>query len=341
MQRTVAYVGNFTKPWCTEVHVAASLESLGHTVVRVQEDVLNSAGWHGLPDRLDRLGADMLLWTRTWLTPPEAGADGVLAELRARGVPSVFFHLDRWWGLDREVQVATEPCFRCDLVVTADGGHAAEWAAAGVNHLWQPPGVWDQETHIGVRVRGWRHPVVFVGSHPYPHPEWRVYRTKLLQVLAKHYRGNFLRLPRGRPLRGRELADLYASASVVVGDSCLSGGATHYWSDRVPETVGRGALLVHPEVPGMADWYTDGEHLATYPLGDWDQLLATTDRYLHDQAERERVAAAGQLLVAGRDTYMHRMRTVLAATDELGLQRRPKLQRRAAGERLLPPPVPA
>jgi len=319
---TILYVGNFTRPFCTEVHVAGSLAELGHRVVRQQEDQLE---WRTLPALASREGAHLVLWTRTWEVDNDA-ALWALAELADRGVPTVSYHLDRWWGLEREYQIETEPFFRTAMVFSPDD-QRDRWADAGVNHRWLPPGVYGPECRPGrVNHRLFPHDVVFVGTHPYPHPSWAEYRTELLRRLERHYGRRFTRWPKGRPVRGTQLASLYATAKVVVGDSCLAGEPHGYWSDRVPETLGRGGLLVHPHDPTLAEWYPD---LPTYPLGDFDQLLATVDDLLAQSPEqREQLVEANRSLVLARDTYAHRMATVLELVErELGF---PEVERSVA-----------
>jgi spore maturation protein CgeB len=87
----------------------------------------------------------------------------------------------------------------------------------------------------------------------------------------------------------------------------------------VPETVGRGGLLIHPAVDGVTDGtlYTDREHLVTYPLGDFDEMLRLVDHYLEHETEREAIRAAGRAHVAAHHTYRHRMEAVLAAVPAL------------------------
>lgn len=312
--RTVAYVGNFTRPWCTEVHVAGSLEQLGHRVVRFQE---NHVDWAALPAAIANVGADMWMWTRTWDIPHEPCLDAI-ARLRKAGVPSVFYHLDRWWGLEREYQIHSEPFFRLDLVVSPDD-QAEQWAAAGINHLWMPPAVYAAETGpVPPNPRRWPYDVVFVGSYPYPHKAWARYRHELITRLQRKHGRRFAVLPRrGQPIRGRDLQELYATVPVIVGDSCLVGDPHRYISDRVPETVGRGGLLIHPHVDGVTDGtlYTDREHLVTYPLGDFTAMLGLVDHYLTHDTERETIRAAGRAHVAAHHTYAHRMEAVVAAVD--------------------------
>jgi FkbM family methyltransferase len=319
---TVAYVGNFTRPFCTEVHVQGSLEELGHRVVPVQENTLD---WRGLPDLVRLEGAHMVLWTRTWEVDRDASL-WALAELAERGVPTVSYHLDRWWGLEREYQVGTEPFFRTAMVFSPDD-QPERWAEAGVNHRWLPPGVYGPECRPSrLNRRLFPQDVVFVGTHPYPHPAWRGYRTELLDRLEGRYGRRFTRWPKQRPVRGRQLGELYATAKVVIGDSCLAGEPRGYWSDRVPETLGRGGLLVHPHDPVLADWYPD---LPTYPLGDFDALLELTDALLaRTDEERRRLVEKNRSLVLARDTYAHRMATVLEVVGrDLGV---PEVERSVA-----------
>lgn len=308
----IGYIGNFRRPWCTEVHVKGALESLGHSVVPWQEDKVD---WATLANVAVEQGVDFVLWTRTWHLPSTNGTTWeqqlrTLAELERAGIPTVGYHLDRWWGLDREHQVRDEPFFRCTVMCTADGGHDTEWAKAGVTHWWFPPGVYGAEAVLPGRPRPeWQRDVGFVGSWERYHAEWR-YRMELVQWLRTQFdrHGKLLLLPQGgAPVRGQDLNDAYASVRVVVGDSCLAGGITRYWSDRVPETIGRGGFLIHPRVDGIEEHYTDGEHLALYDLGDWTTLRQLIHVYSTDHEERARVVAAGRAHVLEHHTYETRM----------------------------------
>lgn len=309
----IAYVGNFRHSWCTERHVAASLESLGHTILCRQEDELD---WSTVPVTVRRLGVQALFWTRTW--PAEVTVvEPVLKELAAEGIPTVSFHLDRWFGLDRAHQVDDQPFFRTSLVVSPDD--SPHWAEHGVNHFWLPPGVYGPECEpVPPNPRRWPWDVVFVGSHPYPHPEWQKYRTDLLSAFRAAFGRRFAILPRerrGTPIRGRDLQELYATVPVVLGDSCLAGESHRYWSDRVPETLGRGGLLIHPYVKGLDDWYLSGHELLEYEQGNFAEAVQMARAALDDPNESGQVAERGRRVVLARDTYAHRMGTVLAVAE--------------------------
>lgn len=299
---TVAYCGNFDAPHSTETHVAKALENLGHTVVRLPEQRMD---WATLPDQVD--GADLFLWTRTAGFDP-ADLEGQANALKRISVPTVGFHLDRWVGLNREGDVFRSPFFRCDYLFTADGGHDGFWRDAGINHHWSPPGILsDEAKRVGQYRQEYAADVGFVGNlRRYGHPEWGPYRYSLFKFLVRTY-GKRFKLWEGG-IRGQDLADLYASVKVLVGDSCLAGGAKFYWSDRIPETLGRGGFLFHPEVEGLDEQHPN---LATYPLGDFDYLRRWIDYYLDHEDARLKLAVEYRQHVLAHHTYEHRLTRLL------------------------------
>lgn len=323
----VAYAGNFEPAHSTENEVAKALEACGHDVIRLQENQAET--WAETAFTVP----DLFLWTRTgWDWPRATGWTWEeaterqrkrLDHLRRLGVPTAGIHLDRWWGLDREGQVDVEPFFRVNLLCTADGGHDEHWAAAGVNHRWLPPAVSEFECGGGTFNRRLASDVAFVGSwRGGYHAEW-THRPELVGWLRSTYRGRcrFWGGP-GRSMRGRALRDLYASTKVNVGDSCLVGGATRYWSDRIPETVGRGGFLLHPYVEGIEEHFTDGVHLRLWPLGDWGELRRLIDYYLAHDDERRTIAAEGRRHVLEHHTYTVRVRQLEGLLVDAGLLNR-------------------
>lgn len=324
----IAYVGNFQprtergEPFSTESHVAASLELLGHEVIRLQESRMDADVVHVnvLSEK-----ADLLLWTRTWPEKLRQHGGEMLLALRQAGIPTVAYHLDLYAGLPRSRDIDEEPWWRCEYVFTADGGSDDFWRAHGVNHYWIPPGVFGPECYMAPRTYpdGYRYDVVFVGSglNGY-HPEWP-YRKELLDWLRATYGDRFHAFGRGGArecVRGAELNQLYADAKVVVGDSlCLGFKHERYWSDRVPETLGRGGFLVHPWIPGMErDYDRPMDHFATYEYGNFAQLKNTIDMYLEHDPIREAIRASGHARARERCTYERRLEEVLATVASLG-----------------------
>lgn len=309
----ILYVGNYGKPWCTEVHLAREMEGLDHTVDRFQEPPGggNRQTLREIEARAE--GCDLVMWTRTWGLPKEA--TDLWRRLEARCIATASYHLDLYVGLAREKHVATDPFWTTGHVFTPDGdpNSAAWFAERGINHHYLPPAVVSDECTPGTSRPEFDHDVVFVGSAAKNyHPEWP-HRRALLDWLAATYGDRFHHYGVGsRIVRGQDLNDLYASAKVVVGDSLSPPGHVRYWSDRVYETVGRGGFLFHPRVPGLEEHFVDGEHLMFYDYGDFDGLGAVIDQTLALPEFRCTVAAAGQAHVAAHHTYRHRLTEALA-----------------------------
>jgi hypothetical protein len=318
----LAYVGNFEPSHSTETHVARAFVANGHEVVRLQEQAF---GWDPAAVPSD---AAFVLWTHTHGLAPERTHAAQDRFLSALNVPSMSFHLDRYWDLYRESQIAgpkQEPFFRTTLMCSADGGNQERWAAAGVDHVWMPPGVSAGECEPGTYRPELASDVAFVGSwQPGYHPE-STHRAQLVSALRGYYgeRCRFWPAPGEPAVRNEQLQDLYASVEVLVGDSCFSGDPRghSYFSDRVPETLGRGGLLVHPHTPGVTDGtlYTAGEHLLCWPAGDWSALWDTIDGALVDDKERARISKAGREHVLATATYEVRMRQFVDMLTERGL----------------------
>lgn len=315
----VAYIGNFVPEHSTENHVRQAWINQGHQVVRIQEGDHND-----LASLLKNVKAvDLIMWTRTSDLAAKWGHAKQLELLaRAHGadIPTVAYHLDRWWGLDREHAVFEEPFFRCEYVITADGGHQEQWTEAGVNHIWMPPGVSLGETEPGEPQERFTSDIAFVGSwRPGYHAEW-THRPQLISWLQENYRDQIQFWPRPgeHAVRGKDLRDLYASVRVVVGDSCLVGNATHYWSDRIPETLGRGGFLIHPYVEGIEEHFDIDVHLKTWKIGDWEMLKKLIDHFLRGDRQREReiIADCGRKQVIKNHTYDVRINQILGAIQK-------------------------
>lgn len=318
----IAYVGNFQPEHSTENHVAETLRRMGHHVVQLQEN--DEATWRAgaVPRSMDS-GPDLVLWTRTGWDPPVPAdvQQRMLESCRTAHCPTVGFHLDRWWGLNREPQISDQPFFRCDLVCTADGGNDDRWADAGVEHLWLPPAVAEFECGWGYLDPRMASEVAFVGSWESYHAEWP-WRRRLVRLLGSRYGARQFRTwpERGEAVRGARLRNLYASATVIVGDSCLAGGATRYWSDRIPETLGRGGLLIHPWVEGLEDSYTDHEHLMMVEPESIEAMFGEIDTVLAmSYGEQMEIRRAGMLHVMQHHTYRQRMETLLGELDRRDL----------------------
>lgn len=304
----ITFLGNFQVDYTSETHHAASLEALGHKVTRLQEAQVTAAEVEAAA-----LAGGAFTWVHThaWETPGDIGA--TLRTLRAAGVPSLSYHLDRWMGLRRQADMRPDaPYWQLDHFFTCDAVQA-DWLNTNTSMTghYLPAGVFGPECHMAQP--GERFDVAFVGSKGY-HPEY-AYRPQLIEWLQRTYGDRFRHYGGGgRPtVRGAELNQVYAGAKVVVGDSlCLDPDYPGmYWSDRIYETLGRGGFLIHPKLKGLENHFTDGEHVVLYEHGDFDQLKMLIDYYLEDDEEREQIRKAGHEHVKATHTYLHRWEAIL------------------------------
>lgn len=332
----VLQIGNFKPPHSTENHLKRALENNGHEVSAVQEDDFRI--WEALaldPSLAWDVKPDFILWTRTgwdythalhgaYRSPIEAFSFQLMFLNRAlkQGIPTVAYHLDLFFGLNpSRVAVLDEPFFSCNLVCTADGGHQDEFEAKGINHVWFPPAVSRDECEPGMFRDEFHSPIAFVGSWQGGYHRESKHRHELVAWLQEHYARDCAFWPKpGHPaIRGSDLRDLYASVDVVIGDSCFAGGVPDYWSDRIPETIGRGGFLLHPWVPGLSDQFPHPGLPWTWGAGDWGELKSLIDSALAlNPAARRGLAAQGRLHVLQTATYEVRMAQLVKDLQMLG-----------------------
>lgn len=321
----VLQIGNLAPSFSTESHLLLALQANGFNVNWSQEN--KPREWERLAGVENPEAIDFVLWTRTGWDYSRYGYSSqqealdlqrlFLRRMRLAGVPTVAVHLDVWVGLQREPQL-DEPYFDCDLVCTADGGSDAEFARRGINHVYMLPGVSATECEPGMWRDGFASDIAFVGSWQGGyHPESQ-HRFELVRWLQSNF-GNRCRFwpEPGRPaVRGVDLRDLYASVKIAVGDSCFAGSDhVRYGSDRTPESLGRGAYLLHPFVPGFNDgsetpfgtcWSPDVHYDGWY-AGNWDALGSAIEYALTNEADRKTIAAEGRAFTMAHHTYERRI----------------------------------
>ncbi len=308
---TIAILGNLEAPYSTESDLAWTLEHMGHKVLKLQENKLLT---NEIVACARERGARLLIYVHThgWDQVGTITTQQMIEQLRTTNIKTAGFHLDRFWDLNtldqREERIGRDAFWKCDTVFTADGGNDERFKARGVNHIWLPPAVIERDCSFGTPQVGYNSPVAFAGAEGY-HPEWP-YRPRMVSRLREKYGSNF-RVYQG--IRGQDINNLYASARVMVGDSCFAG-ADKYWSDRVPEVLGRGGFLIFPKTPGL-----NIPGLVTYEPGNVDDLIKKTDYWIQDevQAERKAIVTQTQAWVKTHDTYTNRLRFVL---DYMGVK---------------------
>ena len=288
----IALLGNVDPAifWSTEWEYADAYSRLGHDVRGFQEQIPDH--WDDLIHQVEDF--DFVHWTSTHDFAVRAGDARqweLAAACRRNNVPLIGVHLDTWINLEREHRVHEVPYFRAvDVFFSADGDADELWEREGVNHRWLLPAISERWLGLGEPDPKYDCDVVFVGGWAnYGHRVW-THRHELIRHLSKWYGDRFLALPRrGQPrIVGDELNKVYASAKVVVGDSCLmphpdGRPKRNYCSDRIPETLGRGGILVHPLVENVTQQFGH----QSWVLGDWRALKDRVDGLLAFDAESE------------------------------------------------------
>lgn len=314
----IAYVGNFSVSFTTETHIAKTLEAMGHEVVRIQETPEANPNWmkHYLPR-----DADLFLYTRTWgrmVTLLD------LQKLKELGIPSASYHLDLYVGLSRQSGIENDPFWRTEYVFSADGDPKSQefFESKGINHYWLLPGVYEEECAMFLpngdeTLSG---DVIFVGGGAeYGHAEWP-YRHELVKVLETAYGERYKKYGHPqRTVRGTDLNQLYANSKVAIGDSVNIGfHHKNYTSDRLFESMGRGAFTIYPRIEGVSELFDDGVNAVFYDYGDFHGLLTKINYYLEHDEEREAIRRAGFELVKCSQTYTQRLQALLATMTEEG-----------------------
>lgn len=310
----IAYCGNFLAPESTENHWRFAFEQLGCEFVPVQQQTASEEEWEAAASE-----SDLALWSTTWGWPLPGTVD-TWKRLQARGVRTASLHLDLVIGLQRELDVLTyrtHPQFYGpEIVWTSDGGHQLKWEQLGVrDHRWLAPAIHEPNALIGVPRPEYECSVLFLGSVAGYHPEHQ--RRRDLVAAARdrwpgrkfHTHGNEW----SNTVRGPALADVVASAEVVLGDSlCLNGAADVYQSDRTTEVAGRAGLLVHPWngasdfLDGCAQW-SDADWSIDKQLDLVEEVLAWSPQKKHNAKMR------AHWTVLEKHTYTLRARDVLRA----------------------------
>lgn len=311
----VAYIGNFQPEYSTENDVRKAFEHLGHTVYKLQENKFRH-------DVLTDFDYELILITSTWddAIPLDRWLT-IIKECAEKGIPTATLHLDTFWGKSRGGRRWwLNPMFHTAYIFTADGDYQKEWELFGKNHIWLPPAVRHNAAHFGKFREDYACDVAFVGSNGvgYHNDVWN-YRKELVDALRDMCKKNgwSFKNPGGddpKISRGEDMNDAYRSMKVTIGDSlCLKKEDSHYWSDRVPEAIGRGGLLIMPEIKQLA---IEFPYLQMYPWGDFNKLEEIIKYNLDNDEHRGQMTGAAQELVAQNDTYVNRVQTILR---EVGL----------------------
>ena len=302
----IAFLGNFAVPYSSETHHAKSLETLGHAVIRLQEP---STAVSVITEQALRCDAFVWIHTHGWHTP---GIDFALSAIKNAGIPTLTYHLDLWWGLQRQKDVRSSVYWDLDHFFTVDK-KMADWLTDNtpVKGHYLPAGVFDEECFISTEPSPFANDVIFVGSRGY-HPEWP-WRPQLIDWLRDTYGPRFTHIGGdgdSGTLRGPALNAAYSGSKVAVGDTlCLGFDYPWYASVRLFEAPGRGGFQLFPRIKGIPELF-DGT-MMFFDFGDFDGLKDLIDYYLEHDQGREALRKMCHEHVKTHHTYVQRWETIL------------------------------
>ena len=310
----IIFLGNFEVSYSSENHHAKSLETLGHTVTKLQEKKTTSE------QILKRaLNSDLFIWVHThrWQTPGSLSMTDVLKQLKSARIPTMTYHLDLWFGLEREKDLKNDDFYINIGHFFATDKLMTDWFNKNteVKGHFIPAGVYDKECYINHNYNSkyFDHDVIFVGSKGY-HPE-HAYRPELIDFLRKTYGKRFLHVGGDGDtgtVRGDELNRIYARSKIAVGDSLNIGfNYPYYTSDRLFESTGRGGFTIYPRIKGLEEYFKDGDEIVFYEHGNLEDLKTKIDKYLENDIERERIRLNGHNRTKKEHTYVHRWAAIL------------------------------
>jgi hypothetical protein len=257
------------------------------------------------------LRCDAFVWIHThgWDTP---GIDFALSAIKNAGIPTLTYHLDLWWGLQRQKDVRSSVYWDLDHFFTVDK-KMADWLTDNtpVKGHFLPAGVFDEECFISTEPSPFANDVIFVGSRGY-HPEWP-WRPQLIDWLRDTYGTRFTHIGGdgdSGTLRGPALNAAYSQSKVAVGDTlCLGFDYPWYASDRLFEAPGRGGFQLFPRIKGIPELF-DGT-MMFFDFGDFDGLKDLIDYYLEHDQGREALRKMCHEHVKTHHTYVQRWETIL------------------------------
>ena len=91
----------------------------------------------------------------------------------------------------------------------------------------------------------------------------------------------------------------------------------YYWSDRLPITLGRGGVLVHPHVKGLTEnGFIDNETLMLFEQGNLVELETIIEQLLEDKDKREALRATAMATIRQNHTWQHRLKYVERVINE-------------------------
>jgi spore maturation protein CgeB len=267
--------------WHTETEIADYLEFEGHEVLRYHFPQTDQ-------DKFLTIPIDLFITSL-----PQAFSLDFLKRIKA---PKVAWYFDWIQAFGAREQQYVPKLKKFDLVLSTDG-LIDLYEKNGIIRHWLPHAC-DMRTYHPVE-KTIEADVGFIGH---------VYTAERKRMLNGLGRFDFRHYGNSEECWGPEYARVCNSVKVMFGDNCRND-IPNYWSDRLYLSLGCGAFLLYPRVPGIEKFFKDGEHLV---LWDNERDLHEKIHYFLDRPEeRDRIARAGAKEVALNHNWSVRVKEAL------------------------------
>lgn len=300
----------------TPMHVAQSLEQLGHSV-----KIIQYGRWK---DRLGRRLADAILFRITRAFGPDlilTWKDCISAPLLSRlgerwktAVLCVDWFAELPAALHERARIA-------DLFLVTNPEQLAAFKAGGIRR----PVFWPQGFHAESYEPSGEQPadassdVAFIGKPGPPH------RRELLKRLDGEFdlaiwgpgweglEGEYRGIRHREVLPGQYQSVCRASKVMVGRDAARE--VELCFSNRLWLTLGCGGFLVTNYVPGFETLFENHKHLVWYTSPD--ECVELVRDYVGRPDDRRRIAEAGRELIRAEHTYLERARRLVELVESL------------------------
>lgn len=274
----IYYIAKFKKLW-DEESIARGFEDNGHTVIRADDSSKTNKEYL---EEIQKEKPDLVLFAKLHT---KENPQVLLDEIKKLGVSTVSWTFDLLLGHPpREKVISSFHFLKADYVFLTDGGHTKEYKEIGINKHTCRQAIPDEYYYQGEYTPEYDYDIVFIGTQNVTFP----YRQKTMRFLEDIYgdRFHWIGKENDQAIRGHDLNKLYASCKIVIGDYMYS---PNYWSNRIYETLGRGAFLITPRIAGLDEHYTEYKDYIPYDWGDYEQLKKKIDYFLEHPADRKKI----------------------------------------------------
>jgi|15BtaG_2_1085339.scaffolds.fasta_scaffold00237_22 hypothetical protein len=301
----IAFIGNFTQIYHEEGK-ARSLARLGHDVYRFAENTFNNED----VEEIISLNVDLLIYAKLNISIDKKD---FLQKMGQHGIKRVCWHPDLMFNTEKERWLVSNPTYTLsDYIFTSDGGHQKDFKKLGLNHYCIRQAIYDKCCYRSEKeLMSFKDvEIIFVGGSSHV---LHSHRKEFLTILSDKFGNKFRHVGTfDEEWRNDALNDLFNSVSIVIGDSVYS---PYYWSNRLYETIGRGAFIIHNKIEGIEDEYAKGLHFDTYENGNYDDLISKIELHLQDTEELKKQGVAGMEYTRRNHTLMNRAQQVISIIE--------------------------